>query len=211
MIAMSRYVVAKKNQPFFLLIFTPFIRVSITCTSSSYFISIFFIIHMVTNIRQLILFFFYIQLLFSFQKSTRNPYVDIFVAIITVPTLILLALLLDANIQTDRETTDEARSSFIVLIFGFAFLVLSSLVCGCIVHKMGMCHWDRRHYDDEVITSNRNDNLECIHVIDLPPSYDTVTKHGNNLACLKPPPTYEMACSTEKLAQSSSTATINHI
>lgn len=149
--------------------------------------------------------------MFSFQKSTRNPYVDIFVAIITVPTLILLALLLDSNIQTDRETSAEARSSFIVLIFGFAFLIISSLVCGCIVHKMGMCRWDRRRYADEVITANHNENFECVHVIDLPPTYELATKHASNPACLKPPPTYEMACSTDKLAQSTSTPAINHI
>lgn len=138
-------------------------------------------------------------------------------AIITVPTLILLALLLDANIQTDRETTAENRSTFIVLIFGFSFLVLSSLVCGCIVHKMGMCRWDRRNYEEEVIAAtNRSDSIDCVHVIDLPPTYDDVVakKHGNFprlSSFLKPPPTYEMACSTEKLAQSSSVGTINHI
>ncbi|XP_055305482.1 uncharacterized protein LOC129570088 isoform X2 [Sitodiplosis mosellana] len=152
---------------------------------------------------------------FIITKSTRNPYVDIFVAIITVPTLILLALLLDANIQTDHESTAESRSTFIVLIFGFSFLVLSSLVCGCIVHKMGMCRWDRQRYEDEVITSNRSNSIDCVHVIDLPPTYDVATKHIGNFprlsSFLKPPPTYEMACSTEKLAQSTSTGTIHHI
>lgn len=134
-------------------------------------------------------------------------------AIITVPTLILLALLLDANIQTDRETTAESRSTFIVLIFGFSFLVLSSLVCGCIVHKMGMCRWDRQRYEEEVITANRSDSIDCVHVIDLPPSYEIATKQHANFSrsSFLKPPTYEYACSTEKLAQSSSTGTINHI
>lgn len=131
-------------------------------------------------------------------------------AIITVPTLILLALLLDANIQENLETSIETRSSFIVLIFGFAFLVLSSLVCGCIVHKMGMCRWDRQTYEDEVITANRTETLDCVHVIDLPPTYEAATKHQNEFTKLssltKPPPTYEMACSTEKLGQSTSTS-----
>ena len=173
-------------------------------------------------IRQLNFYWTFVFVLFCFfhsQKTARNPYVDIFVAIITVPTLILLALLLDANIQTDRETTAESRSTFIVLIFGFSFLVLSSLICGCIVHKMGMCRWDRQRYEEEVITSNRTDSIDCVHVIDLPPTYESVTtKHGANLTKLSsflnpPPPTYEMACSTEKLAPSTSTSTgtIHHI
>lgn len=137
-------------------------------------------------------------------------------AIITVPTLILLALLLDANIQTDREVTAESRSTFCVLIFGFSVLVLSSLVCGCIVHKMGMCRWNRQHNEDDAINANRSNSIDCVHVIDLPPAYEVAVgvskfqKLSPFRDCL---PTYEMACSTEKLAQSSShsTGTINHI
>lgn len=112
------------------------------------------------------------------------------------------------------ETSAESRSSFIVLIFGFSFLVLSSLVCGCIVHKMGMCRWDHGAYEEETITTNHTETLDCVHVIDLPPTYEAATKHGDLPPLsphLKPPPTYEMACSTEKLAQSCSTGTINHI
>lgn len=152
------------------------------------------------------------------QKSSRNPYVDIFVAIITVPTLILLALLLDANIQENIETTVETRSSFIVLIFGFAFLVISSLVCGCIVHKMGLCRWNRRT-EEEPNTANRVENVDCVHVIDLPPTYESVTSQNNELpkvdsssslsSITKPPPSYEIACSKEKLDQSNTT--VHHI
>lgn len=131
---------------------------------------------------------------FMFQKTVRNPYVDIFVAIITVPTLILLALLLDANIQENFSGADgdsSTKSSFIVLIFGFGFLVLSLLVCGCIMHKMGMCLWTKTTYtdnDDQSTNGNatsgghRGSNSsgssrranECFHIIDMPPSYETI-------------------------------------
>lgn len=155
--------------------------------------------------------FFYVCL----QKSTRNPYVDIFVAIITVPTLILLALLLDANIQDNLDTTTETRSSFIVLIFGFSFLVLSSLICGCIVHKMGMCRWDRRRFEEEINRSNRSSSIGSVHIIDLPPTYDTVVKqeiHPQVDSSLRqPPPTYEMACNIEKLAQNNAIGAVHHI
>lgn len=146
--------------------------------------------------------------MFNFQKSTRNPYVDIFVAIITVPTLILLALLLDANIQDSLDSSTETRSSFIVLIFGFGFLVLSFLVCGCIVHKMGMCRWNRHRYEEEVIAARHscNDFGDCIHVIDLPPSYETVTQDNtkdepprfSSILKPSPPPTYELACNSNR-------------
>lgn len=137
-------------------------------------------------------------------------------AIITVPTLILLALLLDANIATDNDSPAESRSTFIVLIFGFAFLVLSSLVCGCILHKMNVCAWNRRQYEEEVAAAaNRSNSIDCVHVIDLPPTYEAATKQENFptlSSFLKPPPSYEMACSTEKLAQSTgSIGTIHHI
>lgn len=132
-----------------------------------------------------------------------------------MPTLILLALLLDANIQDNIETSVETRSSFIVLIFGFAFLVLSSLVCGCIVHKMGLCRWNRQAYDDDVIAANHTENMDCIHVIDLPPTYEAATRQLDAYPKLssftKPPPSYEIACSTEKISQNISMGAVNHI
>lgn len=112
-------------------------------------------------------------------------------AIVTVPTLILLALLLDANLQ-DSACCDDPnvhRSSFIVLIFGFGFLVVSLLVCGCIAHKMGFCSWTRpmvRHQGSRLPatatthTSVNNSELEVgvrtndFVDIDLPPSYDSI-------------------------------------
>lgn len=130
---------------------------------------------------------------------------DIFVAIITVPTLILLALLLDANLQENLCNDDETstRSSFIVLIFGFGFLLISLLVCGCIVHKMGLCLWTRpmlrRHCTEHNsqlhstrverrtphIESNAGNGVDVgnssdartndySHIIDMPPSYESV-------------------------------------
>lgn len=154
--------------------------------------------------------FLIIYVLFILQKSARNPYVDIFVAIVTVPTLIFLALLLDANIQENFEGPHETRSSFIVLIFGFGFLVLSLLICGCIVHKMGLCRWNQRQYMDAERNEARRSfgNIsDCIHVIDLPPSYDAVThdciKHDTPRLSsnLNQPPNYETACNIEKQSQ----------
>lgn len=149
---------------------------------------------------------------------------DIFVAIITVPTLILLALLLDANIQDSISSSTNTRSSFIVLIFGFGFLILSLLICGCIVHKLGMCRWNRRRYEDEVMAAQQQSNSEFndfIHVIDLPPSYDTVTqepfKYDSPIfaSIVKPPPTYEMACTSSCCSKenpaNSSVSMVQHI
>lgn len=160
----------------------------------------------------------FLSALLAPQKNNRNPYVDIFVAVVTVPTLILLALLLDANIHDNIDPT-ETRSSFIVLIFGFGFLVLSLLVCGCIVHKMGMCRWNRSAYADDQNAAQTNGSEADVHVIDLPPSYETITKDFGIEdapgkcwdAEAKPPPTYEMACELERRASTSSPAASNHI
>lgn len=77
-----------------------------------------------------------------------------------------------------------------------------------------MCRWDRRRFEEEVISA-RLEN-ECVHVIDVPPSYEAAIKseHYPRLSELLtlPPPTYEAACSTEKLAQTSNSADpIHHI
>lgn len=141
---------------------------------------------------------------------------DIFIAVITVPTLILLALLLDANIQDTFDSTSlESRSPFIVLLFGFGFLVLSLLVCGCIAHKMGVCLWNQERYEEEQLNACRlNGAADGVHVIDLPPSYEAVTRNHSkpdeSIRCsvaAKPPPSYEMACKIE----SSLPNAINHI
>lgn len=79
---------------------------------------------------------------------------------------------------------------------------------------MGMCRWDRGRFEEEVIRANRSDSTECVHVIDLPPAYETAIKqeyYPQLTSSLPLPPTYEMACSIEKLAQSSSSGTIHHI
>lgn len=189
-------------------------------------------------------FSFFSLSLFIFQKSIRNPYVDIFVAIITVPTLILLALLLDANLQDNfgsDSTTIESKSSFIVLIFGFGFLVLSLLVCGCIVHKMGLCLWKSTVYTDtgndvhnsvgqNITNANGTRANDYAHIIDMPPSYETVingykldmpftsespalipTTQSTPAALFPPPPTYESICREKHTIYEISGETSNHI
>lgn len=165
-------------------------------------------------------------------------------AIITVPTLILLALLLDANIQESFGGNGDAdaatKSSFIVLIFGFGFLVLSLLICGCIMHKMGMCLWTKssRNDDDDDAsanddgTSNQRNNRSdssangvrhqngCPHIIDMPPSYETIFTNEPEHKCsssdggtetrstVVPPPAYESLGFVQAVP---SAASSNHI
>lgn len=173
--------------------------------------------------------------LFFLQKTIRNPYVDIFVAIITVPSLILLALLLDANIRENIDSEDHTgtnSSPLIVLIFGFGFLVMSLLACGCIMHKMGMCLWmGSLHTDNDESPTNINNRSgihcnshcssssnsrrsnECSHIIDMPPSYETIMNGYKcdlvatnavlslpRMSINAPPPTYESLGHGQRLA-----------
>lgn len=116
-----------------------------------------------------------------------------------------MALLLDANIHDGISSPNDTRSSFIVLIFGFGFLILSLLICGCIVYKLGICRWNRIHYEEEVMAAQQHTHSEIndfINIIDLPPSYAIVTQDPSKYdspmfaSIAKPPPTYEMACSS---------------
>lgn len=84
------------------------------------------------------------------------------------------------------------------------------MVCGCIVHKMGMCRWNRRAYEEEASVGNSTETQSCVHVIDLPPTYEAATKVSSSVT--KPPPSYEIACSKETMSgESSSAASVHHI
>lgn len=74
-----------------------------------------------------------------FQIKNQQPLIDLIVAMITLPSLIIFALLLEANMR--EEWTDEAESRWTVLGLGVALLLVSLILCGYTTHRMGVCLW----------------------------------------------------------------------
>lgn len=73
------------------------------------------------------------------QFQHQRPVVDLLVAIIAVPTLIVFALQLEKNMQ--NKWADDASTKWIVLGLGVGMLIISLLICGYVTHRMGVCLW----------------------------------------------------------------------
>ena len=65
--------------------------------------------------------------------------VDLAVAMIAVPTLVIFGLLLEAN--TREEWMDSQANRFTVLGLGIGLAVITMLICGYVTHRLGVCLW----------------------------------------------------------------------
>lgn len=85
-----------------------------------------------------------------------------------------------------------------------------------------MCRWNRRACEEDGNATNNAEVHSCIHVIDLPPTYEAATRQNNEYPKVsspslitKPPPSYdEIAAKMMKNlegGENSSTATVQHI
>ncbi|XP_017064462.1 uncharacterized protein LOC108103473 [Drosophila eugracilis] len=118
--------------------------------------------------------------------STQRPIVDLLVAMVAVPVLILCALQLEKNL---RDNTVESR--WLVFALGIGMLVISVIICGYVTHRMGVCIWagpideagNRATNGGMPHINSQNDVLRIVD--SLPPSYDSVVKFE------LPPPAYE--------------------
>jgi len=68
--------------------------------------------------------------------STQRPIIDLLVAMVAVPVLILCALQLEKNL---RDNSVESR--WLVFALGIGMLVISVIICGYVTHRMGVCIW----------------------------------------------------------------------
>ncbi|XP_037812562.1 uncharacterized protein LOC119604159 isoform X1 [Lucilia sericata] len=129
----------------------------------------------------------------AYRMSQQRPIVDLLVAMIAVPILILCALQLEKNLH-DMANSPESR--WLVFALGIGMLIVSVIICGYVTHRMGVCIWAGPI--DEV--GNRvgsgsggsrgvthiNSQNDILRIVDsLPPSYDSVVKFDI------PPPPYD--------------------
>jgi hypothetical protein len=89
-----------------------------------------------------------IDLQFSYQFQIRNQQslIDLIVAMIAIPTLVLLALTLEAKMREDWMEKEETR--WAVLGIGLGLLCASLFTCGYVTHRMGVCLWAGPQEDD---------------------------------------------------------------
>ncbi|KAH8300990.1 hypothetical protein KR044_008171, partial [Drosophila immigrans] len=145
----------------------------------------------------------------SAGPSNQRPIVDLLVAMVAVPVLILCALQLEKNLH---EMHDSAESRWLVFALGIGMLVISVIICGYVTHRMGVCIWagpideagnragngalphvsaaarcahdcKRNHNSNLPQINSQNDVLRIVD--SLPPSYESVVK------CDLPPPPYD--------------------
>ncbi|KAH8272662.1 hypothetical protein KR026_000028 [Drosophila bipectinata] len=116
--------------------------------------------------------------------STQRPIVDLLVAMVAVPVLILCALQLEKNLR-------DEESRWLVFALGIGMLIICVIICGYVTHRMGVCIWagpideagNRAGSGNIPHINSQNDVLRIVD--SLPPSYDSVVK------CELPPPAYD--------------------
>ncbi|XP_065364666.1 uncharacterized protein LOC135957790 isoform X2 [Calliphora vicina] len=125
----------------------------------------------------------------AYRMSQQRPIVDLLVAMIAVPILILCALQLEKNLH-DMANSPESR--WLVFALGIGMLIVSVIICGYVTHRMGVCIWagpidevGNRTGSGSGVTHINSQN-DILRIVDsLPPSYDSVVKFDI------PPPPYD--------------------
>ncbi|XP_034113779.1 uncharacterized protein LOC117574183 isoform X2 [Drosophila albomicans] len=124
----------------------------------------------------------------SSGPSNQRPIVDLLVAMVAVPVLILCALQLEKNLH---EMHDSAESRWLVFALGIGMLVISVIICGYVTHRMGVCIWagpidEAGNRAGNGALPHINSQNDVLRIVDsLPPSYESVVK------CDLPPPPYD--------------------
>lgn len=72
-------------------------------------------------------------------QAKRQSLIDLVVALVSVPLLVVFGLMLESNMRGDWTSDPEMR--WHVLGLGLALLFVSLMVCGYITHRLGICIW----------------------------------------------------------------------
>ncbi|GFG34390.1 hypothetical protein Cfor_10819 [Coptotermes formosanus] len=133
----------------------------------------------------------------SVVQTSRQSLIDLVVALVSVPLLVVFGLMLESNMRGDWTRDGETR--WYVLSLGIVLLFVSIMVCGYVTHRLGICIWavaqepgNPRHESNG--TGPRAGSQ--IHLVvggELPPSYESVVSHDT------PPPYCSVQILNEKL------------
>nr|CAD7599142.1 unnamed protein product [Timema genevievae] len=139
----------------------------------------------------------------SRRHRNKQPAVDLVVALVVVPILIVFGIMLETNMRGDW--TQDAESRWNVLGLGLALLCVSLLMCCYVTHRLGLCIWEAHNRERQGATQQSaqdgmtsvSSQLQLVVSGDLPPSYDSI------VACDHPPPYYTvlMVCEGKNAAR----------
>lgn len=128
---------------------------------------------------------------FCSQKKSRWTTIDVVVALTAIPTLALLALLIDSSIA--QEWNDE-DSDVVMLVLAMiaAFIGICFMVCGYVTYRIGGRLWAGPMNVDHNASSNPDSlssqcqTYEEYVIANFPPTYECVIALDQ-----QPPPAYE--------------------
>jgi protein-S-isoprenylcysteine O-methyltransferase Ste14 len=72
-------------------------------------------------------------------QTSRQSLIDLVVALVSVPLLVVFGLMLESNMRGDWTRDGETR--WYVLSLGIVLLFVSIMVCGYVTHRLGICIW----------------------------------------------------------------------
>ncbi|XP_067000910.1 uncharacterized protein [Anabrus simplex] len=124
------------------------------------------------------------------RPLSRQPVVDLVLAMVAVPLLVVFGLMLESNMR--GEWTADMDRRWNVLGLGLALLFISLVVCCYATHRLGLCIWSaqNRQHQTAIATTQPQSSLTSVssqlHLVsggELPPSYEAVVAHD-----IPPPP-----------------------
>jgi protein-S-isoprenylcysteine O-methyltransferase Ste14 len=72
-------------------------------------------------------------------QSSRQSLIDLVVALVSVPLLVVFGLMLENSMRGDWTRDGETR--WYVLSLGIVLLLVSIMVCSYVTHRLGICMW----------------------------------------------------------------------
>ncbi|KAL0270301.1 UNVERIFIED_CONTAM: hypothetical protein PYX00_007766 [Menopon gallinae] len=145
------------------------------------------------------------------NRVQRQPIVDVIVASIAIPLLIIFSLMLQNSMRKDWIHDFDTR--WRILGLGLSLLLISLIVCLYVTHRLGFCIWavQQQREINRMAEHRRRlplrNNLPApltsagsqLHLMvngELPPSYDSVMRNPD-----LPPPYFSVLICDEKVNQ----------
>ncbi|CRK99418.1 CLUMA_CG012593, isoform A [Clunio marinus] len=106
------------------------------------------------------------------KKNRKQPVIDVIVVLVALPSLMILALFLEASTRGNWLETSHSR--FIVLGLGFALAAVCLAICMYVTSRLGGKLWTGAIPSDNLNPqfSYYNPRLNINEINDHPPSYD---------------------------------------